>query len=71
MSALPTTTPSATPADAEAIARLFHEDMRHLGVEVSRESLEGVASQVIEGANREDPTCLCWVVRPRPARRVR
>jgi len=55
---------AATHADATAIAGLFREDMTHLGVETDRDDLEQLAHDVIDGAEREPPECLCWVARP-------
>ncbi len=49
--------------DAEALARLFDEDMKELGEEVSFEAQRELARQVISGMAREDRDCLCWVAR--------
>ena len=49
--------------DVRAIARLFAEDMTHLGVDVSQEKMEELASDIVDDLSADDPTCLCWVAR--------
>jgi ribosomal protein S18 acetylase RimI-like enzyme len=53
-----------TPEDADAIGKLFFEDMSDLGVDTTREDLNGLAAQVIEASQADPPQCLCWVARP-------
>jgi ribosomal protein S18 acetylase RimI-like enzyme len=50
--------------DAEAIGKLFFEDMTDLGVDTSRDKLNALAAEVIEAAQADPPHCLCWVARP-------
>lgn len=50
--------------DADAIGKLFFEDMTDLGVDTSREALNGLAAEVIEASHADPPQCLCWVARP-------
>lgn len=54
----------ARPSDSPAIAGLFREDMTHLGVDSDRDELERLADNIIDGAERDPPECLCWVARP-------
>lgn len=51
--------------DAEAIGRLFYEDMCDLGVHTSREDMDRLAGEVIAAAVVDGrPECLCRVARP-------
>lgn len=50
--------------DVEAIARLFYEDMTHLGLEAEQDDLEELAGQIVGSVLEEPPRCLCWVARP-------
>jgi ribosomal protein S18 acetylase RimI-like enzyme len=52
------------PADSDAIAALFLEDMDDLGVDVTLEQLEELAEQVVADVRSDEPTCVCWVARP-------
>lgn len=51
------------PRDAEAIARLFHEDMEDQNLDVELEGLEELARNIVRGARDGDPEFICWVAR--------
>lgn len=50
--------------DADAVGRLFFEDMSDLGVSRTSVEMTRLAEQVIEAAQAEPAECLCWVARP-------
>lgn len=50
-------------SDCPALGRLFLEDMRHLGVEVSLESLETLAENVVRALDQDPRPLLCRVAR--------
>jgi ribosomal protein S18 acetylase RimI-like enzyme len=51
-------------SDVERLGELFYEDMLDLGIDVELDALTEMAGELVEGARREPPDCLVWVVRP-------
>ena len=53
--------------DAEAIGKLFLEDMMDLGVHRTRREMTVLAEEVIAASTAEPPGCYCLVARPTAA----